>query len=633
MRQARQKPATGGTNPSATFQTSRRALLRGGFGMAGAGLLTMSDAVAASEPSASRNQIADIAVFPRPGSRTASPGAEITFRGVPADEIGLVTVAGSVSGAHSGILVPHSDGRGASFVPDAPFHPGESVLVRPGAPLERNSAEGTVRFTVARPAPPPEVPTARAGGEAGDEPLTFRSRPDLMPPPISVTTAAGGTAAGYVFAAVKSGDRQSGPMIVDDRGELVWFDPLPGDVEIASDIRVQRYRGQPVLTWWQGVSQRGHGLGHFVMRDSSYQEIAKFQVANGYPGGDQHEFLLTPQGTALVIIYNPVRWDLSPVGGLPNGVALDSVVQEIDIETGRVLFEWHSLDHIDIDETHRQPPDNPQVPLDYVHVNSIDVDHDGHFIVSARNTSAIYKIDRRTSDVLWRLNGKRSSFTMGAGTPFAYQHDARVQPNGELSLFDNAAESADIGVPSRGMVLDLDTDEMTATLLREYIHPTEIVSVSQGNMQTLPNGNVFIGWGSAPVFSEFDSNGLLRFNGRFPINVISYRAYRFPWIGLPNDAPALVIEPGAADSVTIYVSWNGATEVDTWQVLAGADPDRLAPVGAAPREGFETAVVVQASEPFLAVMARDAAGHVLGISEVMNRDLAEAPESQLHDQD
>jgi hypothetical protein len=263
--------------------------------------------------------------------------------------LGPVEVIAAQTGAHAGILLAHADGRGASFLPDAPFQPGDSVTVRAGLPLGSNS-DGAIAFTVATPASPPRVDEQRDESDPETAEQTFRSRPDLRPPVIEVTTPAAGTAAGLVFVGAKSPRGQNGAMILAEDGALVWFAPQAGEVVTIGDVRVQRYRGQPVVTWWEGVSQRGHGLGHFVIRDSAYREVVTLRVGNGYPGGDQHEFLLTPGGSAVIVVYNPVRWDLSSVGGAENGIVVDSIVQELEVATGRVLFEWHSLDHVDVEE-------------------------------------------------------------------------------------------------------------------------------------------------------------------------------------------------------------------------------------------------------------------------------------------
>jgi hypothetical protein len=166
-------------------------------------------------------------------------------------------------------------------------------------------------------------------------------------------------------------------------------------------------------------------------------------------------------------------------------------------------------------------------------------------------------------------------------------------------------------------VLKLNEDAMTATLLREYTHPDTVFSDTQGNVQILPNGNVFMGWGSEPYFSEFSHDGKLLFDASFPSELESYRAFRFPWKGQPQDAPAVVAESGPEHRVTLYVSLNGATEVHAWEVLAGSGPDELEPVGSAPRKGFETALTLQTDELYVAVKAKDSSGQVLGTSKTL----------------
>lgn len=608
------------------FCTDRRSLMRAAIHTAGAGALAMSGAATlervglaqvatpAASPVAAPAQ-PSVSVFPAHGTVTASPETEITFRGVVAETLGAVEVYGSESGLHSGFLETHRDRGGASFVVDADFQPGETVTVRAGLPVGA-SADGSLTFTVSRPAPS-SVPRVIDPEEPPQAELqSYRTRPDIQVPQIDVTISSEELAPGHVFIGTRVENGTVAAIIVDDNGDPVWAQsPDIPDYQVL-DVRAQEYQGRPVLTWFQGASPLGYGYGHFVMVDSSYQHVATVQVGNGFYGGDIHEFLLTPRGTALVLIYHPISWDLTPAGGAADGVAHDGILQEIDIETGRVYFEWHSLDHVAVEETHREP--EAGVALDYFHINSGDRDAEGNYIVSARHTDAIYKIDGHTGEVIWRLNGARSDFEMGEGTPFRFQHDARPLDNGHLSLFDNGTENADSGILSRGLVLDLDEEAMTATLVREYLHPDEIVSVSQANMQVLPNGNVFIGWGSAPRFSEFSEDGDLLFDGRMPSGVNSYRAYRHEWIGQPVEPPDVLAESGMAGTVTVYVSWNGATEVASWQVWAGPDAGQLQPVGAsAPRDGFETTIPVQSEEPYFAVQALDAAGNLLGTSEAV----------------
>jgi len=383
------------------------------------------------------------------------------------------------------------------------------------------------------------------------------------------------------------------------------------------DFKVQNYRGRSVLTWQED---------EYVIADSSYREIARARAGNGYEG-DHHEFLITPEDTALFTIYGWVRRDLSPVGGPKDGGVRQGIVQEVEIETGEVLFEWHSLEHVDLDETYAKPSDDRRSGIDYFHINSIDVDHDSNLLISARNTSTVYKIDRKTGEVMWRLGGKKSDFEMGPGTPFAYQHDARRQPDGTITIFDNGTTVFENGHPkaveeSRGIVLELDEEEMTAVLMREYTHPDKQFADAAGNMQVLPNGNVFIGWGRALVFSEFSKDGELLFSASFPPDFSpqdgSYRAFRFPWNGHPSDQPAAVAERASEDEVKVYASWNGATEVATWEVLAGSSPHQLESVGSFPRDGFETAMLVRTAEPYVVVRAKHRSGQVLGATGPIN---------------
>jgi len=431
-----------------------------------------------------------------------------------------------------------------------------------------------------------------------------------------VTQAHDDSALGYIFVAPKNGPgeyspSQDGPLILDNSGEPVWFHPLQNEDEDTMDFKVQNYRGESVLTWWEGV-HTGYGQGEYVIADSSYREIRRVRAANGYKG-DHHEFLITSQDTALFDIYGKVSsMDLTSVGGPKEGRMLDGIVQEVDIESGEVLFEWHSLDHVGLEESYEVLPKNPKEAFDYFHINSIEVDQDSNLIVSARLTSTVYKIDRKSGEVIWRLGGKKSDFEMSQEARPRLQHDARRQPDGTITIFDNGDSKFDD--QSYGTVLELDEDEMSATLLRMYPHPEGKICGTQGSVQLLPSDNVFIGWGSNPHFSEFSRDGDLLFDARFPPEVESYRAFRFPWTGQPDDDPAVAAETGSDDKVTVYASWNGATEVATWQVLAGPSPERLKPVKSVPREGFESVIELQTTQPFIGVEAKDHSGRVLGTS-------------------
>jgi hypothetical protein len=540
-------------------------------------------------------------VYPSPGTLTASPRTQISFRGIAPGKVGAVSVTGSRSGRHPGKLRAHSDGQGASFVPARPFRQGERVTVR--------SRPATYGFTVGRrPAPLKGRPAERPGvGRGGVQ--RFATRPDLLAPGVTIDTRLDGRAPGLIFLAAKSGRGQDGPMIIDDFGRLVWFNAI-GNRELATDFRVQSHLGKPVLTWWQGRLIGGEGRGEGVIYDTSYQPVRRVRAGNGFDA-DLHEFELTPRGTALLLIYDAVRRDLRSVGGPRRGIAVQAVVQEIDIATGLVLFEWHSLGNVGLSESHERVP-RYDGRWDYVHANSVALDAAGDFIVSARHTSAVYKVRRSTGRIAWRLGGSRSSFTMGPGTRFWDQHDARPQPDGTLTLFDNAAPPPRRKA-SRAITLALDTQRMTASLRTAFTHPRGLLSSTQGGVQLLPNGNTFVGWGSRRYFTEYDASGRVVFDGRFALGGDNYRAYRFPWSGRPARPPALVAER-RGDRVAARVSWNGATGVASWELWAGPSPQALTRVKGAPYAGFETAISAVTGAPYVATKALDATGAVSGAS-------------------
>jgi hypothetical protein len=226
---------------------------------------------------------------------------------------------------------------------------------------------------------------------------TFRSRPELSPPAVEINERARGTAPGYIFVAAKKGAGQDGPMIVDDLGQLVWF----SKDRYATDFKVQRYRREPVLSWWEGKIVAGHGVGEYVIFDSSYREIARMKAGDGQRG-DLHEFSITPQDTALLTRYVRTQADLSPIGGPKDGMVWEGIAREVDIETGDVLFEWRSLDHVGVGESYRKPPQDPGTALDYFHINTIEIDFDGNWLISAKGTSAVEGI-RRQSNALRQL--------------------------------------------------------------------------------------------------------------------------------------------------------------------------------------------------------------------------------------
>jgi hypothetical protein len=433
----------------------------------------------------------------------------------------------------------------------------------------------------------------------------FRSRPDLKPPVVRVLQRTDSVANGYVLLAPSSGPGQRGPMIIDDAGNVVWFHRTK---KFVVNLRAALYRGRPVLTWWEGEIGQGLGLGEHVIVDSSYRELARFP-AGRHRGGDLHELVLTPSGTALVTAWSAVTRNLLSLGGKRRHRVVDGIAQEIEIPSARVLFEWRSINHVPLSESHVGV--GPQ--FDYFHINSIDVAPDGDLIVSARNTWTIYKISRKTGKIVWRLGGKKSDFALSRNARFAWQHDARVHGDGStLSLFDDGAAPA-VERESRGLVFQLDGARKRATLLRMYRHrPHKLLAYYMGSMQLLPNGNAMLGWGSAPYITEFGEDGSIVFDATLPRGGQTYRAVRMPWSGRPATPPAL-----AASNGRLYASWNGSTELAAWHVRSGSSPTTLQDAATVPASGFETAITLTGSPAYAAVTALDAVGTPLSTSKTV----------------
>ncbi len=553
--------------------------------------------------------VPEISVFPDSRVLAAAPETTVIVRGAPADELGDVTVTGSQTGEHSGTWEPHPDGDGAAFVPEQPFARGEEVTVDAGRGIAGiDSDETSFRIAGELDAPPPPFDDAPTPGDKGVH--TFRSRPDLRPPAVRVETATPEAGDGKVFVAPKRGASRQGPLIVGADGEPVWFRPLPGDAQ-AFDFRVQTYEGEPVLTWWQGkvATYRGYGTGRIL--DTAYRPVKTVRMGNGYDV-DAHEFELTDKGTALMISYYVVPWDLTDLGGRKDGLVEDNVVQEVDVETGAVLWEWHTLGTIPLGESIRPAPKEAGRQHDPWHLNSVALDADGDVIVSARHTSTIYKIDRETGDIVWRLGGKESDYALQPGAEFHLQHDARPRAEHTISLFDNVAEDLPArGRRSRGLVLQLDDEAMTASVKQEFKHEGTVLSGTQASMQRLEGGGAFVGWGGMqPWMTEFGPDGQTVWDARFLApKVESYRAFRLPWTAARGEGRPAVAARAAGTGTDVWISWNGATEVAQWRVRPQGGP-----ISTWPRDGFETAITLRRRVPALRVQALGAGGKVIGTS-------------------
>ncbi len=541
-----------------------------------------------------------VSVFPIPGGQVASPQTQISFRGLPfsALQAAQLTIIGSASGVHTGRLSADSDGKGGSFLPAHPFTPGERVTVATSLPLlgTRGGAPGglgeSAQFTVAIPrAPLPALHWPPAAHPPGSVQF-FHSAHGLRPVSVTVTHP-GARGSGDIFLAPQWGPVQDGPMILDPSGQLVWFDPLPGDLS-ATDFRVQSYRGQPVLTWWQGTLVAGIGLGRDVIVNRAYQTVAVVQAANGLQA-DEHEFQLTRSGSALVVAEYPVYWNATSVHGSARQVVMDSVVQEIDIPTGLVLFQWDSLDHVPLTDTYAPPPKTASSLYDPHHVNSVALDGDGNLVISLRNTWAAYKVNHSSAATIWTLGGKHSSFRLAPGTYWAFQHDVRL-PDGDdrhVTLFDDDAGPPAVHSQSRAIELAVDLRHHIARQVAAFAHTPPLSANYEGNEQLLPGGDAFVGWGQQPYFTQFDGRGDVVFDAHLNAQTASYRVYRFRWSATPPTRPSLAVARQGRHAV-VWASWNGATGVTAWRVLGGASATALRPLAVARRRGFETAITVPA---------------------------------------
>ena len=556
-----------------------------------------------------------VVVSPLPGTPDADPGTQISFLGAPVSHLRDVVVKGSRSGLHSGRLRYYSTHTGGSFLPSHPFDPGERVTVSAtvvgyGAPTRIGTSFGVSSPYTLPPSKgraPVPVTTTNV--------LRFHSRHDLLPPAVTVKTPPADPTLGDVLISPDSGPGQAGPMIVSPGGKLVWFDPLPSGTA-AFDLNVQSYQGVPVLTWWQGAVVEGHGQGADMIESSHYTPIATVRAGNGLYA-DLHDFQITPQGTAWITAYAPQHIDLSSIHGPRDGLIDDGVVQEIDIKTGLVMFEWHALGHVAIADSYATVPKADSTVFDYFHLNSVDPLADGNVLISSRNTWATYLINGTTGALIWRLGGKQSSFDLGTGVSFAWQHDAEMLPDGTISLFNNEASPAE-ATESSALDIAVDTGAGTATLVHQFTYPGQgILSESQGDVQLLANGDSFVGWGQDGEISEFSSSGALTFDMQVATPTSTYRAFRYVWNAQPVTAPAVVAASPGKSATELYTSWNGATTVASWRVLAGASPRRLATVGTFPSTGFETAISAPTTAAFVRVQALSASGAVLRSSAVI----------------
>ena len=473
----------------------------------------------------------------------------------------------------------------------------------------------------------------------------FVSAPSLHPMKVTINVDKPGTSSGSIFVApftLYGAEMigQTGALIFDQTGNPIWFDPLCSKYIQNADFRVQSYFGRPVLTMWEGTISGTQTAdpnlpagdpepgAYYKIINRNYKVIKKVIAQYGYTS-DLHEFVITKRNTALFTAVKQIPADLTTFGGSKNGFIDDYSIQEIDLETGRLIFFWNALAHVNPADS--MMPASSAVESnniwDCYHMNSIDEGPDNTLLISMRNMWAIYTIDKKTGNVIWQLGGKQTDFNIEPGAGFSWQHDARYRCDDRISIFDDACCASSTSPPecqSHGLLLQLDYQKMTARAIRTYFHDPILYVPSQGNVQNLPNGNQFIGWGQEPYLSEYANAGNtindpslnFLYDMQFPNKNMTYRAFKNKWVGLPLYPPSIAFTPSCED---VAVSWNGSTETASWQVLAGPSPLCLyVVIESTPRTGFETKIKIKSKEQYYQVNALDACGLVIGTSQIIN---------------
>ncbi|RAQ45464.1 hypothetical protein AFGD_005888 [Aspergillus flavus] len=465
--------------------------------------------------------------------------------------------------------------------------------------------------------------------------VSFQSRPDIRAPVMEISLKNDSLITpGYIFMAPYQTELP-GPYIYDIDGNLVWTGADGSTTELFHDLQVCPYEGSDHLCYFQGNQIEGYARGRNIILNKDYAQAATVQSGDGLTLSDMHELDIIDNTSVLIAIYQPRRYNLTAYNvSADNGWVMDGVFQEINITSGKVLFEWRSLDHVGISETYTPIRLNTVVgdglsnatAWDYFHINSVDKNDDGDYLVSARHTSCIYKISGADGSIQWRLGGTNSSIKL-QDYNFSSQHDARfIQENDTvtvISLFDNASNGyRNTSSTSSGIIVSIDHATNTSSLMKRYQAPGNgLLSTSQGNLQILANQNTFIGWGNNPSISEHTEDGTPVFFATLEDpRAMNYRAFKFNWTGEPSDNPTLrtyAAAPGSA--TTFWVSWNGATEVDYWNfygTTSTSEEFRL--LTKADRQGFQTTYTSTDYHPRAYAEAVSSDGSSLGNSSVVN---------------
>jgi hypothetical protein len=544
-------------------------------------------------------------------------------------------VSGSQSGLHTGETILADDHKTVIFKPANPFTPGEQVSVAINSlQLDNETTYGGISyaFTVAV----NQQPGSPGSGELAAPPIpSYPPRsayPDFLTVPqdiphYTLTTTKSNPSEGYIFVApfywtkAKVG---SYLLILNDQGQLVYYQSA------ADALDAWDFKKLPngLLSYYDQKNST------FYLMDSHYQVVDTYQAGDGYYA-DLHELQILPNGNALLMAYDAETIDMSKYvpGGKTNATVVGLVIQELD-PSKHVIFEWRSWDHFSIFDSTSSLTDGY---IDLIHGNSLALANDGNLLLSSRNLDEVTKIDLQTGDVIWRLGGKENMFKFVNSPTFAYQHDVRQLPNGNLTVFDNQGTQQS-PLPSSGMEYQLDEINKTVTQVWGFTHTPPVFGTFMGNVQQLADGNKVIGWGAPSqasgyafvTMTEVDPNNQTVSELVFDQPYVSYRAFRYPWQGSPNTLPALAYQ-FKGDTIELGYSWNGATNVASYQVFGGTSPQSLAVIDAKPKTDFETQSYLSGlplNECYFQVAALDANNNELARSQIISTDNTNCPPTQ-----
>jgi hypothetical protein len=422
-------------------------------------------------------------------------------------------------------------------------------------------------------------------------PHSYKSAPADLPS-FYVEQLPGEVSDGYLFVSMfnRQIGRRSYHLILDDQGDLVYFQALD-DIASSTDFKLQP---NGLLTYF---SPREGNVAYTVM-NNNYQVVREIRAEDDPETGkvytiDNHDLQLLNNGHALYMISDTRIIDLSDIvpGGSEETEVIGCVIQELDSDNN-LVFQWRSWDYIGLPDTYA-PFDRS--PLRYTHCNALEADNDGNLLLSSRNLNEITKIDRASGEIIWRMGGRQNEFEFLNDGGFTFQHDIRRLNNGHITLYDNG--DAATGVGSRGVEYAVDEANKTVEKVAEFQNNPQTIGEYMGNVQRLANGNTLIGWGSSsePVFTEFDGSGekILEFTSAD--NMVSYRAFRFPWKGFPFWAPALTAF-NEGNMVQFFFSWNGSTETASYYVEGGRSPGAMSTLAWVAKTGFETNIARELPE-------------------------------------